>query len=136
MRLSTNAEAASTWIVKKLGDKLKDNPGITIDAMQSLLHKKFGIDPHKMQVYRAKSKIVSELEGNHGDSNSMLRMYANEILHTNLGSIAKIECERTEVCKCTSKAMYLFCNSFASPHILSSFLETCSAMSTFLLLGA
>ena len=90
VRMSTNSEANSTWIAKKVRRKLRDNPEMKLDAMQAILQNKFGVDAHKMQLYRAKVRVLDEMEGNHGESYSMLRLYGKQIIKSNPGSIVKL----------------------------------------------
>ncbi|XP_028074716.1 uncharacterized protein LOC114277095 [Camellia sinensis] len=58
--------------------------------MQGKLHKMFGIDASKMQLYRAKKRCRDEMEGNHGSQYVLLPTYAAKIKKTNPGSFVKI----------------------------------------------
>ncbi|XP_059650104.1 uncharacterized protein LOC132295849 [Cornus florida] len=51
----------------------------------------FKVDARPMQLYRAKRKVMDELEGNHGEAYILLPKYANEIFKSNPGSIMKLE---------------------------------------------
>ena len=95
VRHNKNKEATSTWIAKKLGDRLKENPEMKIDALHPALQSTYGIEAKKVQLHRARRKAIDELDGNHGESYSYLRMYANEILKSNPGSIVKIQLDRS-----------------------------------------
>ncbi|KAL3534201.1 hypothetical protein ACH5RR_002662 [Cinchona calisaya] len=51
---------------------------------------KFGVNPSKMQVYRARKKAFEEIEGSHGASYAKLPKYAELVRNHNPGSICKI----------------------------------------------
>ncbi|KAA8541876.1 hypothetical protein F0562_023028 [Nyssa sinensis] len=94
VRLQSNSNANSSWIAKKLGEAIRTNPDIKVDAMQTHLQQTYGIEASRMQLYRAKRRALDEIEGKHGSSYTMLPMYASEIRRTNPGSLVKIECQR------------------------------------------
>ncbi|KAA8537000.1 hypothetical protein F0562_029478 [Nyssa sinensis] len=94
VRLQSNSNANSSWIAKKLGETIKTNPDIKVDAMQTYFQKTYGIQASRMQLYRAKRRALDEIEGKHRSSYTMLPMYASEIRRTNPGSLVKIECQR------------------------------------------
>ncbi|KAL3533501.1 hypothetical protein ACH5RR_007022 [Cinchona calisaya] len=87
-----NTEATSNWIAKKLVSVLKDHPkmtskGIVVEML------KFGVNPSKMQVYRARQKAFEEIEGSYGASYAKLPKYAELVRNHNPGSICKIHCD-------------------------------------------
>ncbi|KAA8531001.1 hypothetical protein F0562_005709 [Nyssa sinensis] len=94
VRLQSNSNANSSWIAKKLGEVIKTNPNIKVDAMQTYLQKTYGIEASMMQLYKAKRSALDEIEGKHRSSYTMLPMYASEIKRTNPDSLVKIECKR------------------------------------------
>ncbi|KAA8538874.1 hypothetical protein F0562_025566 [Nyssa sinensis] len=94
VRLQSNSNANSSWIAKKLGEAIRTNPNIKVDAMQTYLQQTYGIEASRMQLYRAKRRAFDEIEGKHGSSYTMLPMYASEIRRTNPGSLVKIECQK------------------------------------------
>ncbi|KAA8544217.1 hypothetical protein F0562_022229 [Nyssa sinensis] len=49
MRLQSNSNVNSSWITKKLGETIKTNPEMKVDAMQTYLQKTYGIETRKMQ---------------------------------------------------------------------------------------
>ena len=59
-----------------------------------------------------------------------------DITNLTIPKIFMISYFASHFCECIYKAMHLFCKSFISLHTLSRFSMTCSAMSTFLSLGA
>ncbi|KAA8541320.1 hypothetical protein F0562_025283 [Nyssa sinensis] len=94
VRLQSNSNANSSWIAKKLGEVIKINLDIKVDAMQTYLQKKYGIEASMMQLYRAKRRALDGIEGKHESSYTMLPMYISEIKRTNPGSLVKIKCQR------------------------------------------
>ncbi|KAF7154271.1 hypothetical protein RHSIM_Rhsim01G0131900 [Rhododendron simsii] len=91
---TSNFEANSTWIAKKMANELRANPNMSLDCMQVLLHQKYGIEASRIQLYRAKRKALEVIEGNHSDSYPLLTTYASEVRKSNPGSLVKIQCDR------------------------------------------
>ncbi|XP_059663404.1 uncharacterized protein LOC132309068 [Cornus florida] len=91
VRSGTVRDATFTWIAKKLGQSIKDNPGVPLDALHTTMMSQFKVDARPMQLYRAKRKVMDELDGNHGESYTLLPKYANEIFKSIPGSIMKLE---------------------------------------------
>ncbi|XP_059650052.1 uncharacterized protein LOC132295788 [Cornus florida] len=91
VRSGTVRDATSTWIAKKLGQTIKDNPGVPLDALHATVMNQFKVDARPKQLYRAKRKVMDELEGNHGEAYTLLSKYANGIFKSNPGSIMKLE---------------------------------------------
>ncbi|KAA8515217.1 hypothetical protein F0562_018396 [Nyssa sinensis] len=77
--------ANSSW------EAIKRNPNMKVDAMQTYLQMTYAIEASKMQLYKANRKALDEIERKHGNSYTMLPMYASEIMRTNSGSLVKIE---------------------------------------------
>lgn len=94
IRHNQNDEATSTWISKKLFHSFKENPHLTLDAMQEKLHSKYGLEASHSQLYRAKRKCQDVLEGNHGEQYKLLQTYAMEVRKTNPGSLFKMQYDR------------------------------------------
>ncbi|KAH7865615.1 hypothetical protein Vadar_008928 [Vaccinium darrowii] len=94
IRHNQNDEATSTWISKKLLQSFKENPQLTLDAMQEKLHSKYGLEASHSQLYRAKRKCQDVLEGNHGEQYNLLPTYAMEVRKTNPGSLFKMQYDR------------------------------------------
>ncbi|KAH7847186.1 hypothetical protein Vadar_023010 [Vaccinium darrowii] len=94
VRVERNAEATSTWIAEKYVRTLRNNPGMTIEAIHDELIEKHGLESSRMQIYRGKRKALEAIEGNHAKAYSKLPQYAVEIRKTNPGSLVKLELER------------------------------------------
>ncbi|XP_059660140.1 uncharacterized protein LOC132306663 isoform X1 [Cornus florida] len=88
---STFREATSTWIAMKFADRIRENPEIKIASLGAAVKTQYGIEPSRMQLYRAKRKALEEIGGNHAEAYTLLPAYANEIDKTNPGSLAKIK---------------------------------------------
>ena len=58
--------------------------------MQQDLLEKFGVQVSQKRLYQAKRKAREEDYGNHARSYKKISAYANVVLETNPGSIAKI----------------------------------------------
>ncbi|KAL0001515.1 hypothetical protein SO802_015296 [Lithocarpus litseifolius] len=65
--------------------------------MQQDLLKNFGVQVSQKRLYRAKRKAREEDYGNHARSYKKIPTYANVVLETNPGSIAKIQYERPNI---------------------------------------
>lgn len=63
-RVRENKEANSVWIAKKLKQSIVENPLMGLDVLQTKLNNRYGIEAHKMQLYRAKKRCLDEIEGN------------------------------------------------------------------------
>ncbi|XP_043714476.1 uncharacterized protein LOC122662831 [Telopea speciosissima] len=93
VRVSTNNNATSTWMAKKLEDKLRSDPDLKKETMKQLLKDKWQLEPHKMQYYRARVRAKEWIEGSHAESYALLPKYGNKLLEKNAGSNYVIESE-------------------------------------------
>ncbi|KAL3524085.1 hypothetical protein ACH5RR_016919 [Cinchona calisaya] len=73
--------------------ELRDNPQMTNLAVLAEI-RKFGLQPSKMQIYRAKKKALEEIEGTHSHSYTKLPKYAELLRQTNPGITCKIHYDR------------------------------------------
>ena len=89
VRNAKSKEANAPWIATKLMNVLRATPNMTAGGMREEL-KKYGVNPPRMQLYRAKKKALEWIQGNHGDSYGKLPTYAHLVNETNQGSIVKI----------------------------------------------
>ena len=55
------------------------------------LNNKYGVQPHPMQLYRARRRAIEEIEGKHADSFKKIPNYARMLCEKNLGSVVKID---------------------------------------------
>ncbi|XP_043700195.1 uncharacterized protein LOC122650895 [Telopea speciosissima] len=93
VRVSTNNNATSTWMAKKLEEKLRSDPDLKKETMKQLLKDKWQLEPHKMQYYRARVRAREWIEGSHAESYALLPKYGNKLLEKNAGSNYVIESE-------------------------------------------
>ncbi|PON73186.1 hypothetical protein PanWU01x14_060270 [Parasponia andersonii] len=61
--------------------------------MGEILKDKWGVEVDNVRLWRARREVRGDLEDDHKKSWSKLRMYAEMVLRTNPGSIAKISSE-------------------------------------------
>jgi hypothetical protein len=57
--------------------------------MEQMLISKYGVKVHRHRIYRAKKRVMEEVQGSHDDSYSELSKYAKLIRQTNPGSLVK-----------------------------------------------
>ncbi|KAJ1413688.1 Zinc finger, PMZ-type [Sesbania bispinosa] len=65
VRNSMRNYATSTWITSKLYSGLRADPYMSYNLMKNELKEKYGIEPHPMQLYRTRMKVMEEVEGTH-----------------------------------------------------------------------
>nr|XP_027096036.1 uncharacterized protein LOC113715932 [Coffea arabica] len=70
-----NTEATSDWMAKKLIAVLREHPEMSTKGIIAEM-KKFGVEPNRMRVYRARDKALDEIEGSHALSYAKLPKYA------------------------------------------------------------
>ncbi|XP_059652874.1 uncharacterized protein LOC132299969 [Cornus florida] len=75
----------------KFADRIRENSEIKIASLGVAVNSQYGIEPSRMQLYRANRKALEEIGGNHAEAYTLLPAYANEIDKTNPGSLAKIK---------------------------------------------
>ncbi|KAJ1429263.1 Zinc finger, PMZ-type, partial [Sesbania bispinosa] len=90
VRNSMKNYATSTWIASKLYSSLRADPYMSYNLMKNELKEKYGIEPHPMQLYRARRKVMEEVEGTHESSYKKLPKYGELLLDINPGSIVKL----------------------------------------------
>ncbi|KAK3231536.1 hypothetical protein Dsin_003417 [Dipteronia sinensis] len=60
-----NFEASTSWIIRKLGDMIRRNPGILIDVLEDELRTKYQVEVHKHKFYSAKQATLGSLKEDH-----------------------------------------------------------------------
>nr|XP_027067869.1 uncharacterized protein LOC113693526 [Coffea arabica] len=88
-----NSEATSDWIAKKLIYVMRDHPEMTSKGVKAEMQK-HGVLPSRMQIYRAKNKVLEQIEGSHNEAYGKLPKYAELLRMHNPGSIMKIHYDR------------------------------------------
>ncbi|KAK3223223.1 hypothetical protein Dsin_010260 [Dipteronia sinensis] len=76
-RVLKNFEASTSWIVRKLGDKIRRNPGIPIDMLENELRTKYQMEVHRHRLYRAKQAALGSLKEDHARCYGMMRQSIN-----------------------------------------------------------
>ncbi|KAF7823096.1 uncharacterized protein G2W53_021240 [Senna tora] len=90
IRQSEKNNITSTWIVEKLKGSLSADPNMSYELMSNELNTKFGVEAHRMQLYRARKKGKEQVEGSHVESYKKMLKYAELLLERNRGSIVKL----------------------------------------------
>ncbi|XP_012841115.1 PREDICTED: uncharacterized protein LOC105961430 [Erythranthe guttata] len=85
----------STWLANKYLNKLIDDPKWDVNAIRKTVRREQSVFVSKKQVYRAKSKALEAIEGNHKEDFTRIRDYCGMILKTNPGSVACVTVERS-----------------------------------------
>jgi hypothetical protein len=94
IRTSKNSNATSTWIAKKLENKIKADPNMSYAIMKQELLDNYGIEPSNVgQLYRARKRVRQDTKGIHALSYNDLPVWANIALEINPGSIIKLQLE-------------------------------------------
>ncbi|KAF7842517.1 uncharacterized protein G2W53_004815 [Senna tora] len=90
IRQSEKNNITSTWIAEKLKGSLSADPNMSYELMSNELNTKFGVEAHRMQLYRARKKGKEQVEGSHVESYKKMLKYAELLLERNRGSIVKL----------------------------------------------
>ena len=91
IRESKKTNATSTWMAEKLESSLRADPSMSYDLMYTQINDSYGVQPHPMQLYRARCKARDEIEGKHAKSFKLIPQYARLLLDKNPSSIVKID---------------------------------------------
>ncbi|KAJ4979242.1 hypothetical protein NE237_010022 [Protea cynaroides] len=67
-RVDTNKAASATWIARKLTNRLKVDPHMSIKAMKATICAKYGISPNDKMLYKARIIANEENEGSFSKS--------------------------------------------------------------------
>ena len=68
IKTSIKTNATLTWMTEKLESSLKANPRMSNNLMFNELNNKYGVQPHPMQLYRAREKVIEEIKRKHSNS--------------------------------------------------------------------
>ncbi|KAJ4974525.1 hypothetical protein NE237_007699 [Protea cynaroides] len=90
-RLLKNSNATSTWIATKLASKLRTDPDMKTESIHAALNAKYGINPHKQQLYRARKIARQETEGSFKISYAQLPKYGELLREKNPGTVFKLQ---------------------------------------------
>jgi len=94
IRTTKNSNATSTWIARKLNNKLKADPNMSYAGMKQEQLDNYDIEPSNIgQLYRARKKVRQDTKEFHALSYNDLPSWANLAFETNPGSIIKLELE-------------------------------------------
>ena len=80
-------------MAKKLVSAIRDHRNMTSKGVEAELLK-YGVKSSKMQIFRAKNKTLTEIEGTHAKSYGKLPRYAKLLRKYNPNSICKIHYDR------------------------------------------
>ena len=86
-----NPNANTKWISRQLKESLMVDNNMIYELMQQKLKEKWGIDPPRWQLYRARMQVKESTEGSHSESFKYLKMYMDNLRKVNLGTVVKFE---------------------------------------------
>lgn len=87
-RIYGNKLATSTWIAHKYTLKLNDTPYWKVASMKNEVRREQMLNASTNQIYRAKQKALTLIQGNYKEQYLRLRDYCGMIMKTNPGSKA------------------------------------------------
>ncbi|KAL5774309.1 hypothetical protein ACOSP7_011866 [Xanthoceras sorbifolium] len=85
-----NKDVSARWIGKKFESIIKDNPGINVRVLQSIVLRKYGVQVPDYTLHRAKKFALARGEVDHKESYNKLYKYGHVIIERNPGSCVKL----------------------------------------------
>ncbi|KAL3528106.1 hypothetical protein ACH5RR_012762 [Cinchona calisaya] len=89
-----NKSANSRWLAQKVIRQIANDPSIRVRNFKQTIKDNFNINVSDNQLYRAKSKAIRTIQGEHKEQYWRLRDYCATILERNPGSCALMVTER------------------------------------------
>lgn len=92
-RIYVNRNATSTWLARKYQEDFTDDPSWKTGAVQKRAMRDYMLNVSKMQVYRARHKVMEATQGSYGEQFRRLRDYCEMIRYQNPRSSASLHVE-------------------------------------------
>ncbi|KAK9049537.1 hypothetical protein SSX86_031493 [Deinandra increscens subsp. villosa] len=83
----------TTFLSKKLGEQIQENPKIPVRAVQEQFQTRFDQKISMMKAFRAKTIAMEQLHGDFSSQYGKLRDYVDELIRSNPGTTVKLEVE-------------------------------------------